>query len=81
MDRYRFTVEFWDEFDKKMKIEGGYVIGDNFAGAMEQINKYYGESIEQIHLKPECDSSVIIAQEDMDDFDINWKGEAKNFYV
>lgn len=81
MDRYKYTVEFWDDYDKKMQIHGGYVMGANFKDAMENIEKYYGDdAINKIYLEPECEDHVIILQDDMEKFDTEWEGPAKNFY-
>ena len=81
MDRYKYTIEFWDDFDKKMQIHCGYVMGASFKDAMENIEKYYGDdTIEKIYLQPERDGHVIILQDDMEKFDSEWESPAKNFY-
>lgn len=84
MDRFKYTVEFWDDADDDfghghMRIDQGYVMAESFESAMAILNKYYGE-IEQIHLHPECDGEIIIMHEDVGNFDWNWQSPAKNFY-
>ena len=84
MDRFKYTVEFWeDAFDEgehgRFKVHQGYVMAESFEDAMAILNRYYGQ-IEQVHLHPECDGEVIIMHEDVGSFDWNWQSPAKNFY-
>ena len=79
MDRYKFTVEFYDEVDKISVINKGYVMADTLIEAAEKIGQYYGEKeIERLYLEPDCDDEIIILNEECDEFDTEWEGPAKN---
>ena len=80
IERYKYTVEFFDEYTEKIAYQGGYVIGGSYKEAVENIEKYYGDTIEKLCLKTECDDHVIVIKDKMEDFNINWEGPAKNYY-
>ena len=80
VERYKYAVGFFDEFVEKIVYQGGYVLGGSCKEAVENIEKYYGDTIEKLYLEPECDDHVIVIKDKMEDFDVNWEGPAKNYY-
>ena len=45
------TVEYWDEDVRTLKSEGVLIYAENFAGAAEQIENYYGHTIEAMKIQ------------------------------
>jgi len=45
------TVEYWDEDERCLKIEGILIYAESFAGAAEQVENYYGQTIESMKIQ------------------------------
>ena len=78
MDRYKFTVQYYDEFENKSTIERGYVIAEDYANAIEKITRYYGQEAEKIYLEPDCDDEIIVLENNIEHFNTEWTGPAIN---
>lgn len=86
MDRYKFTVEWYNEYYDGTKeyggqaqVDRGYVEGESIVEAVNKIAKYYGsETIEKLFLEPITNDSILIVEEDVHNFNTNWEGPAKN---
>ena len=74
--RYKFIVNHWDVLEKKNVIEAGYTIAENDIEAVEKLQKYYGvDEIKSFYLEADYDIDVIVIEQ-LDTFDVNWKGPA-----
>ena len=86
MDRYRYTVEWYNEYYDETKeyggqtqVDCGYVEGETLVNAVTKLTKYYGDKeINKLYIEPETDNCVLVIKEDINEFDINWEGPAKN---
>jgi hypothetical protein len=47
---FEYICEFWNEIDGKMDTVFGITYADSFTNAMNQIEKYYGHTIESVKL-------------------------------
>ena len=45
------TVEYWDEDEKILKTEGVLIYAESFANAAEQVEEYYGNTIESMRIQ------------------------------
>ena len=45
------TVEYWDEDVRTLKSEGVLIYAKSFAGAAEQIEDYYGHTVESMKIQ------------------------------
>ena len=45
MRYYEYIAEYWDEIDSKEASAHGVVYGEDYAEAMKNIEKYYGDTI------------------------------------
>lgn len=45
------TVEYWDEDECVLKTEGVLIYAKSFADAAEQIERYYGDTIESMKIQ------------------------------
>ena len=45
------TVEYWDEDARTLKSEGVLIYAENFSGAAEQVENYYGHTIESMKIQ------------------------------
>lgn len=45
------TVEYWDEDEHILKSESVLIYAKNFADAAEQIERYYGDTIESMKIQ------------------------------
>ena len=45
------TVEYWDEGEHCLKTEGVLIYAGSFAGAAEQVEGYYGHSVESMRIQ------------------------------
>lgn len=76
MYRYKFIVNYYDEFEEKTVIEAGYMIAEDDIKAVERLQRYYGtDKINSFYLEADNDSDVIVIEQ-LDTFDTNWKGPA-----
>ena len=57
---FRYKVEFYDEIDEEKKIQSGFVIGEDYSQAIENLCKWFGEEniINILTLYPLEDISV-----------------------
>lgn len=86
MDRYRYTVEWYNEYYDMNKeyggqtqVDCGYVESESLVEAVTKLTKHYGDKeIDKLYIETETNDSVIVIKEDINDFDINWEGPAKN---
>lgn len=54
---FKYTCDFWNEEEKKIKTVHGLVYSDTFANAMYELEKYYG-CIENVKLQGEEPSNI-----------------------
>ena len=45
------TVEYWDDDTRTLKTEGVLIYAETFAGAAEQVENYYGQTIESMKIQ------------------------------
>ena len=77
--RYKFTVQ-WVE-DPFRNIERGYVFGKTYTDALDRLIDAYGEDqIENVHLALDGDSDIVVLDDCMKDFNVDWKGPAVNHF-
>lgn len=43
INKYWYRVKWYDSYSDEEKISEGYVFGNTFSGAIEQLTKFYGE--------------------------------------
>lgn len=57
---FSYKVLAYDPLDEKKKEKSGVVFGENFTGAIERLENYYGDELEEIKgLKMLCDAGAI----------------------
>lgn len=61
-----YEINMWDEFVGKSKTVYGVTLAKSYTEAMNNIEKYYGDSIIEISLYPHEDSGV---------YEFNWDEE------
>lgn len=47
---FEYTVTFWDDFDKKMKIKHGVTYAESYSDALYNIEQYY-EHVENVYIQ------------------------------
>lgn len=81
--RYKFTVQWVpDETEETVSsIERGYVFGRTYMDALEHLVDMYGEEqIENINLALDGDNDIVVLEDDMKDFNVDWEGPAVNYF-
>ncbi len=62
-----YKINMWNEFEGKSKIVYGVTLAKSYIEAMDNIEKYYGDSINEISLYPLENNSVYEFNWDEDD--------------
>ena len=79
--RYKFTVQWVTEETAKSNIERGYVFGRTYMDALERLTDTYGEDqIENVHLALDGEDDIVVLEDDMKDFNVDWEGPAVNYF-
>ena len=78
--RYKFTIQ-WAPEETASTIERGYVFGKTYMDALERlVDMYDEEQIENVHLALDGDNDIVILEDDMKDFNVDWEGPAVNYF-
>ena len=78
--RYKFTVQ-WVAEETIKSIERGYVFGRTYMDALERLTDTYGEDqIENVHLALDGEDDIVVLEDDMKDFNVDWEGPAVNYF-
>ena len=78
--RYKFTIQ-WVEDETIKSIERGYVFGATYNDALEHLTDKYGEDqIENVHLALDGEDDIVILEDDMKEFNVDWEGPAVNYF-
>ena len=78
--RYKFTVQ-WVAEEIIKNIERGYVFGRTYMDALERLTDTYGEDqIENVHLALDGEDDIVVLEDDMKDFNVDWEGPAVNYF-
>ena len=69
---WEYQLKIWDEIDDKEEIRSGVVAANTITEAMEEIEDYYGDEIEEVQMLKAITDDIFEFQHVMEDTDFDF---------
>ena len=69
---WEYQLKIWDEIDDKEEIRSGVVAANTITEAMEEIEDYYGDEIEEVQMLKAITDNIFEFQHVMEDTDFDF---------
>ncbi len=69
---WEYQLKIWNDIDEEFEIRSGVVAADSITKAMEEIEDYYGDEIDEVQMLKAITDGVFEFQYVMEDTDFNY---------